>query len=390
MAGSPGRSKLLLSTLAITLSAFAASAVDAGAGDRARRGSVDGLIARSTAGAQLRDTVPIAHHLGDERKSVFSRPLPRIKRGDRISFNGEVVLTVTCTEVGIPRCRGRHYGFSPHLRAQIVLASGPEAAGRRTRPVSAPVMATCGQRRPNRNHHCPLVISGGSIGVNRPRTLPCRPSKCRLNMVVDAYHRSADGGEVVIVGADFEDGSIKRQMGRLNVVVKRRGSHVASVTRGTDRRLVRQIPASFDGGDRAVYSLRMGHLEAGDVLLVRAQQRTAIKRIPYFVAEHVVVAGQRSAVHPSPLTRRIAAPGGAATEGNGFNCTSGPSDWSSPCLGKKAGLVVIRRTPPRPLYVILTSRGFPKLAQAKRADYPPLRILRGGGLTVTRLRATRR
>jgi hypothetical protein len=110
--------------------------------------------------------------------------------------------------------------------------------------------------------------------------------------------------------------------------------------------------------------------------------------MPYFVGEQVVVATERDATHPSALTRRIVAPGGTATEVNGFNCTRGPTAFSSPCLGRKGGLVVIRRTPARPLFVILRSRGFPKLAQAKR--YPPLRILRGGGLTVTRLRATGR
>jgi hypothetical protein len=206
-------------------------------------------------------------------------------------------------------------------------------------------------------------------------------------MVVDAYHQAARGGEVVIVGADLVNGTVVGGHGRLNVVVERRGARVSRATRSASRRLIRRIPASFDGGQRAVYSLRLGHLKAGDVLLVRARQRTAIQRMPYFVGEQVVVASERDATHPSALTRRIVAPGGTATEVNGFNCTRGPTAFSSPCLGRKAGLVVIRRTPARPLFVILRSRGFPKLAQAKRASYPPLRILRGGGLTVTRLRA---
>ena len=379
-------SAVIVASVLVAVGAGASAVAD----DRSGRGSGDGLIAGSTGGTQLRDTVPIARHLGGKRRSVFSRPLPRVERGDRISFNGEVALTLRCTEVGTPRCHGRPYGFSPHLRAQIVLAPRAGAAGRSTLAVSRPVTVTCGQRRPNRNHHCPLVISGGSIAIDRPRELPCRPSACRLNMVVDAHHRSAEGGELVIVGGQDEDGSLNRGMGRLNAVVERRRSVVTRVRRTATRRLVRRIPASFHGGRRAVYALRMGHLEAGDVLLVRARQRTAIKRMPYFVGEQVVVGTERGATQPSALTRRIAAPGGTATARNGFNCTIGPSGYRSPCLGKKAGLVEIRRTPPRPLYVVLRSIGFPKLAQAKRASYPPLRILRGGGLSVTRLRATRR
>jgi hypothetical protein len=375
----------------VALAGVALAALGGGAGaaadDRPARGFHDGLIARSTAGGQLRETVPIARHLGEGRRSVFSRPLPTLRRGDQISVNGEVVLsTLTCA--GDESCPGRMYGFSPHLRARIVMARGPDQTGRRTMPVSRPVTLTCGQRKPNRNHHCPLVISGGSVTVARARALPCPPRECRLNMVVDAYNQHARGGEVVIVGADLVNGNVVGGHGRLNVVVERRGARVSRATRSTSKRLIRRIPASFDGGQRAVYSLRIGHLKAGDVLLVRARQRTAIERMPYFVGEQVVVATERDATHPSALTRRIVAPGGTATEVNGFNCTRGPTAFSSPCLGRKAGLVVIRRTPARPLFVILRSRGFPKLAQAKR--YPPLRILRGGGLTVTRLRATGR
>ena len=39
---------------------------------------------------------------------------------------------------------------------------------------------------------------------------------------------------------------------------------------------------------------------------------------------------------------------------------------------------------PKPLYVNVVARGFPKLAQAR--GYPPAHLLHGGGLTVTRLR----
>jgi hypothetical protein len=379
------RARLLLGVVALVASGLAAWGV--GGTAAGRNGAPPGqlLIARSS-DAQLRDEVPIARHLGERRRSVFSRPLPTVRRGDRISFNGEVTLTMTCVE-RLPRCIGRMYHYSPHFRAQAVLAQRPGAAGRGTEPVSDAVSLTCGQRRPNRNHHCPLVIDHGSIAVHRPRSLPCPPRECRLKMVVDAYNRRAEQGDVVIVSAERASGSVKGGMGRLNAVVKRRGSHVASFKRTTARRLVRHISAAFDGGERAVYSLRMGHLERGDVLVVRARQRTAIRRLPYYVSEEVVVTTRRSATNPNPFTRRVTAPHGTATAANGFNCTIGVSDFSSPCLGRKAGVVAITRTPRRPLFVVLRSRGFPKLAQAKRGSYPPLRILRGGGLTVTRLRA---
>ena len=108
--------KLLPGSAALAVS-LAAIGAGAAADDRSGRRSGDGLIARSTGGTQLRDTVPITHHSGGKPRSVFSRPLPRVERGDRVSFNGEVALTLRCLDLGTPRCHGRPYGFSPHLRA---------------------------------------------------------------------------------------------------------------------------------------------------------------------------------------------------------------------------------------------------------------------------------
>ena len=153
-----------------------------------------------------------------------------------------------------------------------------------------------------------------------------------------------------------------------------------------------QAPRVVRGGRRVVYSQRMERLRAGDVLLVRARQRTAIKRHRYFIGSRVVIATRPRARRPGRLTRRIVSPNGAATGSNGFNCTLGPSGFRTPCLRKKAGLAVIERTPRRgrgrirPLYVNLVSRSFPKVGNVP-GSYPPARVLSGGRLAVTRLRA---
>jgi hypothetical protein len=351
-----------------------------------------GLRAAWTA-RELRETVPIARRDGRKTRSVLSLGLPRIERGDRIRVNGEVTLSTTCVEAGLPRCIGRRYGFDPHLHARVVLARHARTMGGGTLPASRRVGLTCQQTRPNRNHHCPLVVGRGSISVKRLRDLPCRPRACRLNMLVDAHHRRARGGEVVLVGADKPDGSIKGGLARLNASIASDGANVTSVDRRTTRRRTRTLPASFDGGYQVVYSQRMNGLRAGDVLLVRAGQRTAIERYAYFIANRVVIATRPGARWPGRLTRRIVSPAGMATGTNGFNCTLGPSAFRSPCLRRKAGLAFIERTPSdrrggiRPLYVNLVSRGFPKLIQAAGGAYPPARLLSGGGLTVRRLRA---
>ena len=359
--------------------------------DQTRRGPPRGLIARWTGpNAELRKTVPIARRPGRRARAALTLPLPMVKRGDRIKFNGEVTLTTTCVPLK-RRCIGRRYSFDPHLRARIVIANRARAAGRRTLPVTRTVKLTCGQNPPDRNHHCPLVISSGSLVVDHPRRLPCRPRRCRLNMVVSAYNRRARGGEVVVVGADRPDGSVDQGKARLNAAILRDGADIAMRSRGTRDRLVRSLPASFDGGQHVVYSRRLEGLRRGDVLLIRAEQRTRIKRHTYFIGSKVVVGTRARAIHGNRFARRIVPRGATATDTNGFNCTLGPSAFRSPCLTKKAGLALIKRTPrrpgggSRPLFVNLVSRGFPKVHRTS-ASYPRLRVIRGGGLTVTRLR----
>lgn len=353
-----------------------------------------GGLAGQTTGrqAELRETVPITREPGAAEAAVLSLPLPRVKRGDRIRFGGEVTVTTTCVEP-TERCIGRPYRFDPRLRARIVIAQEEHEAAGGTYPVSGAVGLSCEQTRPNRNHHCPLVISDATT-IPRPGKLPCPPASCRLNMVLSAHHRVAQPGQVVVVGADRPDGSVDGGKARLTAAIARARAKIGILERRTRRRSSRALPASFDGGQRVVYSERLKGLEAGDVLLVEARQRTKIRELPYFVASKVVLATRPNARNAGPFTRRIASRQGTATETNGFNCTIGRSAFRSPCTTRKAGLVVIERAPGRgqlkPLYLNLVSRAFPKLAQARRGSYPPARVLRGGGLTVTRLRARER
>ena len=382
-------------TLGVAVALVSPSAIRGGEGtDREARALAprEGLLAASTTREMLRK-VPIARRREGKARAVLSLPLPRIGPGDRIRVNGEVTLSTTCTSAPGPNCIGRAYRFDPHLHARVVLASGKRESGRGTLPVAPRASVTC----ENANHHCPLIIGRGSISVKSVGALPCRPRACRLNMVVDAHNRRARGGEVVVVGtAKPRPGGITKGEGaRLNAAIARDGARVRSVRRTATRRRTRKLPASFDAGRRVVYSQRMNRLRAGDVLLVRARQRTAIKRHTYYIGSKVVIGARRRARQPGRLTRRIVYPSGRATRGNGFNCTLGPSAFQSPCLGKKAGLAFIKRTPRRgnnrirPLFVNLVSRSFPKVEKAP-GSYPPARVLSGGQLVVTRLRAERR
>jgi hypothetical protein len=343
--------------------------------------------------AERRETVPIGSRIGRKPRSVLSVRLPELSRGARIHVNGEVTISTTCVEQ-IPRCIGRSYRFDPHLRASVVLASDPDATSRRrTVGVGGAVKLTCEQTRPNRNHHCPLVIGGRSFEVRELRDLPCRPDDCRLNMLVDAASRKATRNEVVVVGSDQEDGSVEGGKARLGAVVSTGSPDV-------DRRVTRRertvkLPASFEDGKRVVYSQRLARLRRGDVLVVRARQVSRISTMPYFISDQIVVSTRPGATRPSALARRAVSRTGTVTETNGFKCTIGPSAFSSPCRSQKAGIATIERVPrtkagrAKDLYVNLVSRGFPKLAQARAAarGFPPVGILDGGFLAVKRIRA---
>lgn len=322
---------------------------------------------------------------------MLSVGLPRLARGSRIDVNGEVTISTTCVEQ-ISRCIGRSYRFDPHLRAWVVLASDPDATGaKQTVKVSGPAKLTCEQTRPNRNHHCPLVVERGSFEVGDLRDLPCRPGDCRLNMLVDASSRKASGGEVVVVGSDQEDGSVEGGKARLGATI--RGGRVESARHRTERERIGSLPASFENGKEVVYSQRLGKARAGDVLYVRARQMSAISGMPYFISDQVIVSTRPKATRPSALARRVVSRAGTVTETNGFNCTLGKSAFTSPCRTRKVGVATIERTPrsktgrPKVLYVNLVSRGFPKLAQGRLArGFPPVRIEDGGFLDVTRMR----
>lgn len=332
--------------------------------------------------AELVETIPITRRAGARRTSVLTVPLPPLKRGDSLRFAGEVTATTTCVE-GIERCIGRPYAFDPRIRSVIVLADGPRDAGPgTTTPISARAAVTCEQRRPNRNHHCPLVIEG-RLRIPRTGVLPCRPASCHLNMLLAAHHRKREGGEVIVVGADRPDGSVDGGKARLSFALTRKRAEVKRKRMATGRQRVRRLPPG--GAPRAVLSQRLPKLKRGDVLLASAFQRTAIRELPYFVAAKVILATRPGARKPSAHAREIVSRAGTATETNGFNCTVGPSAFRTPCKTEKAGIAVIKRTPRRPLYANLVMRSFPKRAQA-RGGFPPARVSGRGRLEVTRLR----
>jgi len=343
--------------------------------------------------SELVSTIPIARHRGHKSRVVMSlRPgrLPPLRRGDRLRVSAEVQVTTTCVVRG-PRCIGRPYRFTPTVDAKLLLTSGRNrTGGRGTARIGRERSMSCDQRRPNRNHHCVLVPRGTRAVA--PRRMPCRPRDCRLNLVVNAYDGEARRGNVLVIGADRPDGSIDQDFGRLNALVVPKRPDPRPVHRHTHRRWHRSIPVRprRPRGKRVVYSVKMPRLSKGDVLAIKARERTAIGQLSYnaYVGSEVILAGSPGATHPSRRAKRVAALRGRITEANGFNCTQGPSAYRTPCLTRKAGLLEVvhdavdRRGHPKPLFVNLVCHLSPKLAQSPAGDQA--RVRPSGHLQVTR------
>ena len=378
----------LACALAVVLLGAAASS-----GTIAWKGRTFGVATTGNSPEKL-TTIEIERKVERSRSVVFTigpRDLPDPTAGGLIEATGEVTLTTTCVDAS-DRCIGRKYGYSPKVGMRLILTGKKGATGgRRAVPISGRFERTCSQGRPDRNHHCPLVIEHSKLRVGNVSKLPCKPARCRINMVVDASDPKAKSGNVVVVGADRPGGEIDRRKGRLNAAVFDRGA-----SHGKPRRASKPVHATIpmgsegSGGDEVIFSVKVSHLERGDALLARARQLTDIGHLPYsaFVAGELIVGTSRTSTVPHGLARKGISYHGTLSAVNGFNCTQGHSGYETPCLSRKVGLgkvqrdIVSKKGKDVPLFVNLVSRAFPKLATSGGGSA----IIRDGFVEVRRLK----
>jgi hypothetical protein len=327
--------------------------------------------AASTAGTRpLVDQIPIKRIPGKARRVVLSLgpgQLPPLAAGEVLRASAEIKISVTCPSPG-PRCIGRRYDFSPKFSGQLVLADAESAThGSGVYAVTPRFQQGCGQKRPNRNHHCVLTLPDAPVQIPGPDRLPCLASGCHLNLVLDAYGPQAKDGNVVVVGGDRPDGMINPTGGRLNAIVipPGQGAEATSAVARTPASATIPLGVKHESGyDNVVYSVELDGLEAGDVLDVNALQRTDISAfdLPVFVGLKVILAGSPNGTEGKPA---YATDDGQFTPGNGVNCTQGPSPFKTPCSSYKTGVVTVTQTPltnagaSKPLFVNVLSRTFP-------------------------------
>jgi hypothetical protein len=340
------------------------------------------------------ESVPIAKRPGARDKVAMSlgpEDLPRIEAGDRLRASGEVQFSTTCVSEH-PGCIGRPYQVNPKLTARIVLAGAPDQTDSNT-PLSVQKQVRCKQQRPNRNHHCTLVMPNLETTISDVASLPCPPNACYANLVVGAFNKRAQRGNRVVLGGDRPDGSVAQDKGRLNVV-HARADVPAPSEQSTTELVNSELPLTEGSKEkrRVIHSLAISAPRKGEVLAFNAGWKATIDQLPFntFLSTRVIVAEAPTATSPSGLARSAPQLRGLAAESNGFNCTQGRSGYPSPCDVAKAGAIRFIKDAvdpstglPATLYLNVVAAAKPLLARRVKGDE---RVLAGTstGLSVSR------
>jgi hypothetical protein len=339
--------------------------------------------------SELVKTLPITRKRGSAKRVVMSmKPsaLPDLAAGDRLRVTAEIQVTVNCNYRS-PRCVGPIYHYSPNVQARLVLAASERATGGpQTLRLGRAKRETCTQHRPDFEHHCVLVFTDAGIDIGDAGQLPCPLDGCYVNLVADAHHARARGGDLIMVGGQRPDGKIPQDRGRINAI-RYRGTTAADYEfSGTDHRLLRHLRPDLQR--RVVFSQRLNRLQDGEQLAVAATMRTDISHLPYAVrtSARLILAESPHAVRQGEFVKHHAYVRGEIAENNGSNCTQ----EAGTCVYRKVGVLemrrdaVNRRSRPVALYVNLVTVFGPKARKARPGD----RItLRHGGIEVVRFPA---
>jgi hypothetical protein len=337
-------------------------------------------VATSGQRSELLNTIPITRTPGAAPRVVMSLApgqLPSLIEGDRLRASAEVQITADCT-FQRPRCAGRPYRYTPVLRGKLILADGSQVTGGvGAVSLSGTDTNVCRQKTGDREHHCMLVPRGG-IDIGGGEALPCDPSSCHVNFVVDAHDPRAGAGDVVVVGGQRPNGDVLQDKGRVNAVRLRGDTDPLTSTLSASGRVHEALSLSLS--KQVVYSQRLDGLRDHEQLEVEATMITSISHLPYAarVGARLILAKGKRATGQGHVVKQIADMNGEIAENNGFNCTQA----ESPCLTRKVGVLKMKQDANGPLYVNLVAITGPKNTNAALGDH--VKVGKGGGLRVTR------
>jgi hypothetical protein len=353
--------------------------------------------------SELVETIPITRSSDKKVQTVVMSlgpsDLPDFLANDRLLVNAEVQPSTTCVVPG-SRCLGTRYRINPFIRARLVLADSAEPAANAVE-LAPSELVHCTQRRPNRNHHCPLVFRAANLDIPNPSALPCEPDACYVNLLLSADHPKAKPGNKIVLGGDRPNGVVQQDKSRISALTVRSNavaptSAVDSVIRA--RRGLPLHPRKGGSRKRVIHSAEVPNLGPGDILQATATYRAAQPkgrkgsggkrrrgRHAYnaFIGSQLILADTPTSTSPSKAARTSGLQG-ELTESNGFNCTQRASGFKRPCFVEKAGAIKINNNQGDEVrvYLNLVGRSKPLLKNARRRDKVKLRL--EGGLRAVR------
>jgi hypothetical protein len=346
-------------------------------------------VAVATTGnhSERRRKVRITKRPGPGRVVMSMGPdvLPSLSAGDRLVSTAELEVTTDCAQPHAG-CVGTPYKYNPALSVRLMLASSRSATGGEGTVEIASLRRKCNQR--DLGHHCTVVFPGSSLDI--AGQVPCAPSSCFLNLVVESHQRRAKRGNRLLVGENEPDGSVQGDHGRINVTRFSPGAQPPVAPVSTTTTLATTIPVR-KGEGVVIYSQPLDGLERGEQLAASASMTSDVEHLGYapLVRSRLILALYPTATKPKKDVKRLTEdPKGELTEANGFNCTQ----RRPKCLTRKVGVITMSDNVSAsglqvPLYVNLVV----DTANPGGADRPndvvsidPL----GGGLQVTRYLAS--
>jgi hypothetical protein len=352
--------------------------------------------------SELVETIPITRSSKKKVQTVVMSlgpdELPTFLAGDQLRVNAEVQPSTTCVERG-GNCHGTRYRINPFIRARLVLANSAEPTANAVE-LAPSELVHCSQRRPNRNHHCPLVFRAANLDIADPNALPCPPDACYVNLLLSADHPKAKPGNQVVLGGDRPSGVVAQDKGRISAITDR--SPVAPTTAADTvtrpRRGLPLHPRKGGSRKRVIHSVDVPNLGPGDILQATATYRAAQPRgkrgsggkrrrgrhaYNAFIGSQLILADSPTSTVPAKIARTSGLQG-ELTESNGFNCTQRASGFKRPCFVEKAGAIKINNNQAGEVHVYLNlvGRSKPLLKNARRKDKVKLRL--EGGLRALR------
>ena len=339
--------------------------------------------------AELEEAIPITPKPDGARKVVMSlgrgtgsgTEVPKLLPGDRVRVTAELEVTTDCRESGKgcyrnPKAGGdaHPYEYHPGVSARLLLSGDPNALG-----AEGETIQLAGPREAevsHQEHHKLFVFSDGDYVVPA-EGLPW-DGESYVNLVLDAHHDAAGGGDVLLIGENEPDGSVGRGKGRINLV-RRKPECPEGRRLRNDRVRAPRLPIET-GRKPVVYSQPVGKLAADEQLVIEATLRTRATGLnyPVRISTRLLLADSPTQWDTGGEASRVARFGGQIAEHNGFNFNLGDDAVAD---SHKVGVLRAERDSRKDLYVNLVADCGDPFERSLIGDV--VEVLEDGYLSVT-------